>query len=137
MTVLSINNRQEAKMAESVKSLKPTESQSPSFDHVPSENSAFNSEIASLKSEIANLRDLLAEKGSVAYDRVASRASDAASYVSEEANSVAATVREHPAATTTLITLIGGIGFAIGYLVANASVDSKQAWYQRYINDRF
>ncbi len=93
----------------------------------------FGAEISSLRTEIANLRELLAEKTG----RIAERAGEAASYVQSEATSVAGTIREHPAATTTLFTVIGAIGFAIGYVVATASAESKQAWYRRYLNDRF
>ncbi|MBW6423600.1 hypothetical protein KX729_19255 [Rhizobium sp. XQZ8] len=123
-------------MAEPIRNLKTsTQSAASSFDHEPSEN--FNSEIATLRSEIASLRELVAEKTGIAYDKVAESASNAATYVQHEASSVAGTIREHPAATTTLFTLIGAVGFAIGYVVATASADSKQAWYQRYLNDRF
>ncbi|MFB9951552.1 hypothetical protein ACFFP0_22110 [Rhizobium puerariae] len=122
-------------MAEPVRNLKTSvKSNSPSFDQEPGED--FNVEIATLRSEIADLRELLAEKTGLAYDRIAERASGAASYVQQEASSVAGTIREHPAATTTLFTLIGAIGFAIGYVVATASSESKQAWYRRYLNDR-
>jgi hypothetical protein len=124
-------------MADTVKSLKTVETKAPSFDHEPSDSGNFSSEIATLRSEIASLRDLLADKTGIVYDKVSSRASSAANYVSDEASSVATTIKEHPAATTTLFTLIGAIGFAVGYVVATASADSKQAWYSRYINDRF
>lgn len=123
-------------MAESVRNLNsPLKSTTPSFDHEPSEN--FNEEIASLRSEIAGLRDLIAEKTGVAYEKVTESASNAASYVQQEASSVAGTIREHPAATTTLFTLIGAVGFALGYVVASSSAETRQAWYQRYLNDRF
>jgi len=123
-------------MAEPISNLKTSmKSNTPSFDHEPSED--FNTEIATLRSEIASLRELVAEKTGIVYDKVTERASNAASYVQHEASSVAGTIREHPAATTTLFTVIGAIGFAIGYVVATASADSKQAWYQRYLNDRF
>jgi ABC-type dipeptide/oligopeptide/nickel transport system permease component len=122
-------------MAEPIRNLNtPMKSDSPSFDHEPSEN--VRNEIATLRSEIANLREMLAEKTGAAYDKVAERAGSAASYVHSEASSVAGTIREHPAATTTLFTLIGAVGFAIGYVVATASADSKQAWYDRYLSGR-
>jgi len=121
-------------MAEPVKSLK---TQSETFDHSPSENSSYGTDIATLRSEISSLRELLAERSGQAYNKVTKQASNAADYVSGEATSVADTIREHPAATTTLFTLIGAIGFAVGYVVATASAESKQAWYQRYLSDRF
>lgn len=125
----------EAGMAESVKSF-TRENAIASFDHQPSD-SAIAEEIQGLRSEISRLRALMSEKTGEVYERVANRASTAANYVSSEANSVAGTIKEHPAATTTLFTLIGAVGFAIGYAVASASAESKQAWYQRYLSDRF
>lgn len=122
-------------MPEPVKSLKSVDTKSMSFDHEPSENSVVTAELATLKEEIATLREALAEKTGIAYEKVASKASSAAGYVSDEATSVATTIREHPAATTTLLGLVGAVGFAIGYVVATASADSKQAWYSRYINN--
>jgi hypothetical protein len=123
-------------MAEPIRNLKtPVTTDAPSFEHEPSEN--VSSEIATLRSEIANLRQLLAERTGAAYEKISGRASDAAHYVQSEASSLAGTIREHPAATTTLFALIGAIGFAIGYVVATASAESKQAWYRRYLGDRF
>ncbi|MEN3150294.1 hypothetical protein ABCW43_23605 [Neorhizobium sp. IRAMC:178] len=122
-------------MAEPVRNLNtPVKSDTPSFDHQPSEN--VNAQIATLRSEIANLREMLSEKTGAAYGKVAERAGSAAHYVQNEASSVAGTIREHPAATTTLFTLIGAIGFAIGYVVATASAESKHAWYDRYLSGR-
>lgn len=123
-------------MAETIKSFTPS-SKTPSFDHEPSENAAISDEIQGLRSEIAKLSSLLSEKTGEVYDKVADRASNAAHYVQSEASSVAGTIKEHPAATTTLFTVIGAIGFAIGYAVATATAESKQTWYQRYLGDRF
>lgn len=122
-------------MADTVKSF--TSSKVPSFDHEPSESQEIANEIQGLRFEIARLSSLLSEKTGAVYERVSDRASSAASYVSSEASSVAGTIKEHPAATTTLFTLIGAVGFAIGYAVASANVETKQAWYQRYLGDRF
>jgi thiamine pyrophosphate-dependent acetolactate synthase large subunit-like protein len=123
-------------MAESVKSFTAS-GRNPSFDHQPSENTDFADEIQGLRAEIARLSSMMSEKTGEVYDKVADSANSAASYVSSEANSVAGTIREHPAATTTLFTLIGAVGFALGYAVAMATAESKQAWYQRYLGDRF
>lgn len=120
-------------MAEAVKTLKSVENKIASFDHEPSE--MVSKEIATLRKEIAGLRELVAEKTGIAYEKVANGASSAATYVSDEATSVATTIREHPAATTTLFTLIGAVGFAIGYAVASNTVENKQAWYRRYLNE--
>nr|CAD6428121.1 hypothetical protein REQ54_03135 [Rhizobium sp. Q54] len=103
-------------MAESVGSVKPMgqTDQDRQSDRV-------GLEIASLRAEIASLRD-----------RLADRAGSAASYVQGEASSVAGAIREHPATATTLFTLVGAIGFAIGYLVGVQSAETKTAWYRRY-----
>lgn len=123
-------------MAEPIRSLKTTmKSDTPSFDHEPSE--IVSMDIAALREEVASLRELFAQKTGEAYEKVADKANSAANYVSHEATSVAGAIREHPAATTTLFGLIGAIGFTIGYVVASTSAQTKQAWYQRYINDRF
>jgi N-methylhydantoinase B/oxoprolinase/acetone carboxylase alpha subunit len=121
-------------MADPVKNLKTPAA---SFDHEPSSIADYGTEISRLRSEIASLRELIAERGGEAYEKVAKHASTAADYVTTEASSVADTIREHPAATTTLFSLIGAIGFALGYVVATAAADSKQAWYERYLTSRF
>ena len=84
-------------------------------------NDRIGEEIAGLRAEIATLKKRLAE-----------RAGNAASYVQEEASSVAGAIREHPATATTLFTLVGAIGFAIGYLVGTQSVENRSPWYRRY-----
>ncbi|MCO5732845.1 hypothetical protein [Rhizobium sp. SSA_523] len=89
-------------------------------------------EISALRSEVASIRSMLSQAGAQTLDKVTQGAERAADYVQEEALSVAGAIREHPATATTLMTLIGGIGFAIGYLVASAQADQKQAWYRRY-----
>lgn len=95
-------------------------------------NETFKSEVSALRAEIASIREKLAEKGGEAYDAASRRASNAANYVQEEAVSVAGAIREHPTAATTLFTLIGAIGFGIGYLVATTNAEQKEAWYRRY-----
>ncbi|MGI2032992.1 hypothetical protein ACRQ1B_11440 [Rhizobium panacihumi] len=95
-------------------------------------NDTFKNEVATLRAEIATIREKLAEKSGEAYENVSRRASNAAHYVQDEAASAAGAIREHPAAATTLFTLIGAIGFGIGYLVASTTAEQKQAWYRRY-----
>jgi len=85
------------------------------------ENDKLGQEIASLRAEISSLKDRLAE-----------RAGNAAAYVQDEASTVAGAIREHPATATTIVTLVGAIGFAIGYLVGVQSTETKSAWYKRY-----
>lgn len=102
-------------MAESIGNVKPMGN----LDQMDSDK--IGKEIATLRAEIASLSE-----------RLGARAGDAAAYVQEEAATVAGAIREHPATATTLITLIGTIGFAIGYLVGAQSVESRTAWYRRY-----
>jgi hypothetical protein len=109
----------------------------PSFDHQPADGAEVAYEIQGLRAELAELRALVAEKTGAAYGGLSDRAASAANYVSSEASSVAGTFREHPAASTTLVTLIGAVGFALGYIVATNTMGSQQAWYRRYLIDRF
>ncbi|MCY1665193.1 hypothetical protein [Rhizobium sp. SL86] len=95
-------------------------------------NDAVTSEISALRAEVASIRAMLSEVSSEAYERMSRNAEQAAHYVQDEAVSVAGAIREHPATATTLMTLIAGIGFAIGYLVASTNLEQKQAWYRRY-----
>lgn len=95
-------------------------------------NDAVKSEISALRAEVASIRAMLSDFSSEAYDRMSRNAEQAAQYVQEEAASVAGVIREHPATATTLMTLIAGIGFAVGYLVATTNMEQKQAWYRRY-----
>lgn len=95
-------------------------------------NAAVRSEISALRAEIASIREKFSDFSGEAYDNVARSAGNAAAYVQDEASSVAGAIRQHPATATTLMTLVGGIGFAIGYLVASTSFEQKQAWYRRY-----
>ncbi|MGE6739614.1 hypothetical protein ACQKGC_05000 [Allorhizobium pseudoryzae] len=95
-------------------------------------NDAVKSEISALRAEIASIRATLSDFGADTYQRVSKNAEQAAHYVQDEAVSVAGAIREHPATATTLMTVIAGIGFAIGYLVATTNLEQKQAWYRRY-----
>ena len=93
---------------------------------------SVDAEISALRAEIASIRSTLSQFGAETYEKVAHKAEKAAEYVQEEATSVAGVIREHPATATTLMTLIGGIGFALGYLLASSQIEQKQAWYRRY-----
>lgn len=102
-------------MAETIGNVKPM-GKMDQFD-----SDKVGEEIATLRAEIASLSARLSE-----------RAGNAAAYVQEEATTVAGAIREHPGTATTLFTLIGTIGFAIGYLVGTQSAESRTAWYRRY-----
>lgn len=95
-------------------------------------DTAMRAEISALRKEIEHIRASLSDFGADTYETVRTKATDAAHYVQDEATSVAGVIREHPAATSTILTLVGGIGFALGWLVASTSLEQKQAWYRRY-----
>lgn len=93
---------------------------------------ALRAEISALRREMDTIRGSLKDFGSEAYDTVKEKATDAAQYVQEEATSVAGVIREHPATAGTVLTVVGGLFFALGYLVGSSSFEQKQAWYRRY-----
>lgn len=95
---------------------------------------ALRAEISSLRREMDSIRASLADFGAETYETVKEKAGDAAQYVQEEATSVAGVIREHPATAGTLLTVVGGLFFALGYLVGSNSFEQKQAWYRRYYN---
>jgi hypothetical protein len=60
-------------------------------------SAAVRSEISALRAEIASIREKLTEYSGEAYDNVARSAGTAATYVQDEASSVAGAIRQHPA----------------------------------------
>ena len=93
---------------------------------------ALRAELSALRREMDSIRSSLGNFGAEAYDTVKEKASDAAHYVQEEATSVAGVIREHPGTAGTLLTVVGGLFFALGYLAGSNSFEQKQAWYRRY-----
>jgi len=100
----------------------------------------FDKQLSELRGEITQLRKALSAQGGdavsqlkdqadSAYENASARAKSAARYVQDQASVVAGTVKENPATTTTILGVIGVVGFLIGYSIATSSQETKRRWY--------
>lgn len=98
---------------------------------------AIENQIGELREQIAHINRSLSDHG-IDIDEIRHEAGEAlegaarsvrkaARHAQEEATAIAEVARENPAATTTVLTAVGLIGFAIGYAVANAE-RAKRWW---------
>jgi ElaB/YqjD/DUF883 family membrane-anchored ribosome-binding protein len=104
---------------------------------------SVSKDIASLQQEVSRLQKMISAQGSEAYyelrdragkayDTAAPKAKSAVAQIRAESAAVADTAREHPAATSTALALVGALGFLAGYLIASASQEpSPRQWWQR------
>lgn len=104
---------------------------------------AVSKDITALQQEVARLQKLISAQGAEAYyevrDRagkayedVAPRAKNAVANIKAESVAAADAAREHPAATTTALALVGALGFLAGYLLSGTqqAAPQRQQWWR-------
>ncbi len=100
-------------------------------------------QIAELRSQIASLsKSVSARAGTLSNDasefvdeargRVQRVAQTAAQTVKAQGHNVVEAARENPGTATSLLTVVGALGFALGYFVANAAHDQKSSSFYRW-----
>lgn len=98
-------------------------------------------QIAELRSQISSLSKSVSARAGVysgeaselvdeARGRVQRVAHNAAQTVKAQGHNVVEAVRENPGTATSLLTVVGALGFALGYCVANATQDQKSSIYR-------
>lgn len=100
-------------------------------------------QIAELRAQIASLSKSVSARAGVLSDdasefvdeargRVQRVAHNAAQTVRAQGHNVVEAVRENPGTATSLLTVVGALGFALGYCVANAAQDQKSSSIYRW-----
>jgi ElaB/YqjD/DUF883 family membrane-anchored ribosome-binding protein len=103
---------------------------------------SMTKDISALQAEVTRLQKMIASQGTEAYyelrdkagkiyDDAAPRAKNAVAQIKAEGVAAADAAREHPAATTTALALVGIVGFLAGYLLAGASQPEPQRTWWR------
>jgi ElaB/YqjD/DUF883 family membrane-anchored ribosome-binding protein len=103
---------------------------------------SMTKDISSLQQEVTRLQKMIAAQGTEAYyelrdkagkayDEAAPRAKNAVAQIKAESVAAADAAREHPAATTTALALVGIAGFIAGYLLAGAAQpEPERSWWR-------
>lgn len=98
-------------------------------------------DIATLQQEVSRLQKMISaqsaqayyevrDRAGKAYDAAEPRARSAVAHIRAEGAAVAGAAREHPAATTTALALVGAIGFLAGYLLASNAEPQPRHWWR-------
>jgi ElaB/YqjD/DUF883 family membrane-anchored ribosome-binding protein len=102
---------------------------------------SVSKDIAALQQEVARLQKMISAQGAEAYYEVRDRAGkayaeavprakNAVAQIRAESVAAADAAREHPAATTTALVLVGAIGFLAGYLLSSAPQPQPRQWWR-------
>jgi len=103
---------------------------------------SMNKDISALQAEVTRLQKMITAQGTEAYyelrdkagkiyDDAAPKARNAVAQIKAEGAAAADAAREHPAATTTALALVGIVGFIAGYMLAGASQPEPQRTWWR------
>jgi ElaB/YqjD/DUF883 family membrane-anchored ribosome-binding protein len=103
--------------------------------------SSVSKDIASLQQEVSRLQKMISAQGAEAYYEVRDRAGkayddalpkakNAVAQIRAEGVAVAGAAREHPAATTTALALVGALGFLAGYLLSGQQQPPQRNWWR-------
>lgn len=100
-------------------------------DSVENQIAELRSQIASLSKSVSSRAGVLSDEASEFVDdakgRVQRAAQTAAQTMKVQGHNVVEAVKENPATATSLLTLVGALGFALGYAVANAANQQSQS----------
>jgi ElaB/YqjD/DUF883 family membrane-anchored ribosome-binding protein len=98
-------------------------------------------DIAALQQEVSRLQKMISAQGAEAYyevrdragkaiDESIPRAKNAVAQIRAEGVAAAGAAREHVAATTTALVLVGALGFLAGYLLSGHQQSQPQHWWR-------
>ena len=104
---------------------------------------SVENQIAELRSQIASLSKSVSSRASEfsgeasdyvdeAKGRVQRDAQNAAQTVKAQSHNVVEAVKENPGTATSLLTVVGALGFALGYFAANASTQHNSSSIYRW-----
>lgn len=103
--------------------------------------SSVSKDIAALQQEVSRLQKMISAQGTEAYYEVRDRAGkayedalprakNAVAQIRAEGKAAAGAAREHPAATTTALALVGALGFLAGYLLSGTQQPPQRNWWR-------
>lgn len=105
-------------------------------DTVENQIAELRTQIASLSKSVSARAGTLSDDASEFVDEARGRvqrvAHNAAQTVKAQGHNVVEAVRENPGTATSLLTVVGALGFALGYCVANAAQDQKGSSIYRW-----
>lgn len=105
-------------------------------DSVENQIAELRSQIASLSKSVSSRASELSGEASDFVDEAKGRvqrvAQNAAQTVKAQSHNVVEAVKENPGTATSLLTVVGALGFALGYFVANASTQHNSSSIYRW-----
>jgi ElaB/YqjD/DUF883 family membrane-anchored ribosome-binding protein len=99
-------------------------------DTIENQISELRSQIATLTKSVSNRASEFSESDLV--EDAKSRVSRAAQNVRDQSYNVVEAVKENPGTATSVLTVVGAIGFGLGYLLATSSQQSNTSSLYRW-----
>lgn len=105
-------------------------------DTVENQIAELRAQISSLSKSVSARAGTLSDDASELMDEARGRAQrmahTAAQTVKAQGHNVVEAVKENPGTATSLLTVVGALGFALGYCVANAAAEQKSSSIYRW-----
>jgi ElaB/YqjD/DUF883 family membrane-anchored ribosome-binding protein len=105
-------------------------------DTVENQIAELRSQISSLSKSVTERAGVLSEDASDFVDEARGKvqrvAQSAAQTVKAQGQNVVEAVKENPGTATSLLTVVGALGFALGYFVATAAQEQKSSSIYRW-----
>lgn len=105
-------------------------------DTVENQIAELRSQISSLSKSVSARAGTFSSEASEFADEARGRvqrvAQNAAQTVRAQGHNVVEAVRENPGTATSVLTVVGALGFALGYFIANAEKDHKSSSLYRW-----